>query len=90
MNIEKRLAALEQSERSGPRFPDLTPALMLCYGTDEERAAWEAAGRPELTRAEWDSAIHEAYIVLVPGENGDLIAPNGRVWADGNEEIIDL
>jgi hypothetical protein len=38
-----RLAALEAAECSGVRFPDLAPALMLCYSSNEERAQWEAA-----------------------------------------------
>jgi hypothetical protein len=57
----KRLTALEQAERSGPRFPDMTPALMLCYATAEERAEWEAAGRLELDRATFETAIACTY-----------------------------
>jgi hypothetical protein len=60
-SIKKRLDALEQAERSAPRFPTMTPALMLCYGTAEERAEWEAAGRHEISHAEFDAALDQAY-----------------------------
>jgi len=59
--LKKRLNALEQAERSGVRFPDLAPALMLSYGTPAERAEWEAAGRPAATRAESESALDQVY-----------------------------
>jgi hypothetical protein len=59
--LRKRLDALEQAERSGPRFPNMTPPLMLCYATPEARAEWEAAGRPEVDRATWERAIDQVY-----------------------------
>jgi hypothetical protein len=60
-SIKKRLDALESAERSGPRFPNMTPTLMLCYATPEARAEWEAAGRPEVDRATFDRALDEVY-----------------------------
>jgi hypothetical protein len=33
--FKKRLDALEQAECSGPRFPEMTPALMLCLPTHD-------------------------------------------------------
>ena len=61
-STNKRLTALEQAQQSsGPRFPDSTPALLLVYGTDEECAQWEAAGRPAATRAEWEAALNLVY-----------------------------
>jgi hypothetical protein len=60
-SVQKRLDALEQAERSGRRFPDMAPALMLCYGTPEEISAWEAAGPPELDRTTWKQAIDAVY-----------------------------
>ena len=60
--IDKRLAALEKSTAPDrPRFPDLTPALMLVYGTPAEQEAWEAAGKSAVTRAEWEATLDQVY-----------------------------
>jgi len=73
-----------------PRFPDMTPALMLSYGTDEERAAWEVAGRPAVIKAEWKQALDAAYVVLVPDDISGLIGSNGEPWQDDGRAVIDL
>jgi len=39
----------------------LALALMLCYATPEEIAAWDATGRPELDRAAIEVALDQAY-----------------------------
>jgi hypothetical protein len=88
--LKKRLDALEQAEKSGPRFPDMTPALMLAYGTENERAAWEAAGPPEVTRARIGAALDVAYVVLVPDDAGRLIVPDGQPWQDDGRTVVDL
>jgi hypothetical protein len=59
--LKRRLTALESAERTAPRFPDITAGLMISYATPEERAAWEAAGRPEIDRAAIERMIDEAY-----------------------------
>jgi hypothetical protein len=89
-NLSKRLDLLEQAEHSGPRFPDLTPALMLIYATDEERAQWEAAGKPAVTRAEWETGISQVYALVVPDDAGGFIYPNGQPWKDDGSAVIDL
>ena len=60
-NLKRRLDVLESAERSGPRWPDMTAALMLSYATPEERAEWEASGRPELGRATWQQVLDQVY-----------------------------
>jgi hypothetical protein len=39
----------------------MTRALLVASGTPEEIAAWEAAGRPEFTAAEFDAALDWIY-----------------------------
>jgi hypothetical protein len=60
-DIERRLKALEEDERRGVSFPDFTAALMKSYATDEELAAWEAAGFPSATSAEFETALERVY-----------------------------
>lgn len=88
--FKKRLEALEQAERSGVRFHDMTPALILAYATPKERAEWEAAGRPSIEQGTWKQALDAAYVVLVPDDNGGLIGPDGQPWQDDGRAVIDL
>jgi hypothetical protein len=60
-NFKQRLSALEATQQGRPRFPDFTPALMLAYATPDERAAWEAAGQPEISLSQLNSALVEVY-----------------------------
>ncbi len=59
------IEALEHTERSGPRFPAFTSALMIAYATPAERTAWEAAARLEIERATFERAIAEVYDATV-------------------------
>lgn len=60
-SFAQRLAALEAQEVEHSRFADFTVALMRAYGTPEEIAAWEADGRPTVTRADLDIVLEQVY-----------------------------
>ena len=59
--FDRRLRALEEIRSNARRFPSFVLGLMRAYATDEEYAAWEAHGVPEVTPAEWDAALERAY-----------------------------
>jgi len=60
--VGARRAVVATSPRSPP-LPSFSMALalMLCYATPEEIAAWDATGRPELDRAAIEVALDQAY-----------------------------
>jgi hypothetical protein len=59
-NLKKRLDALEQAEQAqSQRDARFTADLMFSYATDEERAAWEAAGRPAVRK--WEQVLDQVY-----------------------------
>jgi hypothetical protein len=40
--------------------------------------------------AEWNVALDELYVVLVPGDDGRLIMPNGRIWQGDESGLIGI